>query len=227
MTRIGILYGCCYTEVMKTQNQLNKICIFSESHEFLWENFLRRNPALKIDLDTNIKTCYPSSYYVNGVEYHIPYRIGYEVKKLKHSNTHEKVIAYCPMSRHHNGFVREKYLKKVLKKKYFQQYSFVSAYVLRLIGEYVEEIWDVVYEHKHLFDNETTRLFIYENNQFIDKMFQRSYSYFSNNRFGKPLKKRYLMNPLICKGPLLNESSNYKLLSYVVNLKQEIYREDI
>jgi hypothetical protein len=75
----------------------------------------------------------PYRIYINEVENDI-------IDKL--SGT-QKIILYCLYSRNYNGYIRQKYIEKLLDKKEY----FITPYVIEMIGEYVPEIMVLLDEY--------------------------------------------------------------------------------
>lgn len=85
----------------------------------------------------------------------------------------QRHILYCYYTRHHDGFVREKYLKKVIK----LNKDWVIPYVIKLLGEYVIEILNVIYQDLENIDVSLYKEFIENNMDFYVLTTQRVVSY--------------------------------------------------
>ena len=75
----------------------------------------------------------------------IPTRIYWEEHKLLESSTLSQTqinLLNCILTRHHNGYIREKYLKKIID----SNFEWTAIFILQLCGEYVIEILDIVYQ---------------------------------------------------------------------------------
>jgi len=74
---------------------------------------------------------------------------------------HEELLN-CLFSRHHDGYVRERCLKNVIG----SSNTWVVPYVIKLTGEYVIEILNVIYQHLPFLNHEIYRDFLRNNPQF-------------------------------------------------------------
>lgn len=144
---------------------------FPNLDEDFSKNFLKINPKLEKDLKQDIIICsYPSTFFFDGKKYKIPYRIGYESEIIQtKSDEIEEIIKLCLLTRHHNGFIREKSLVKLLHSNYIEKYQFVIAYIIRLLGEYVQNIWLIIYNNRESITFNALIKFREENLEFIKK----------------------------------------------------------
>jgi hypothetical protein len=85
----------------------------------------------------------------------------------------QKDILYCIYSRNHNGYVREKYLKKIILSKH----KWVIPYVMNLLGEYVVQMLEVIYKHLTELNSDDYIEFINENLAFYQLTKARIASY--------------------------------------------------
>lgn len=95
--------------------------------------------------------------------------------KIQNLSDIQKEILSCIFTRHHDGYVREKYLKKII----LSESKWVTPYVFQLIGEYVIEILTVIYENLEKLDRKTYSKFLNDNNLFFAKTKQRVRSYWN------------------------------------------------
>lgn len=79
----------------------------------------------------------------------------------------------CKYTRHHNGHVRERFLKKILN----LNSPLVAPYIVQLSGEYVIELLDAIYKGIESYDCTALQAFLSENQQYCDKTRQRMISY--------------------------------------------------
>jgi hypothetical protein len=86
-----------------------------------------------------------------------------------------RVIMACLYSRHHDGYVRERYARELL----LTDQPWVPPFVLQLVGEYVMEIIELVANHSDRLKTENYRLFAAENPEFIQKTRHRVISYWN------------------------------------------------
>lgn len=85
----------------------------------------------------------------------------------------EQSIVACWFTRHHNGYLREKYLRTLTA---FDR-DWVIAYVVALTGEYVMEILCYIWEHRDLFDDLALQRWLRENPLFYNQTRSRIVSY--------------------------------------------------
>ena len=97
------------------------------------------------EMDNFIHSCeYEIS--LNSERLIIPYRLYFDEPKENEEKELSEIdmeILNCIYLRHHNGYLREKRLKKLLKSKN----KFVIPFSIQLLGEYVFEILKVLDEH--------------------------------------------------------------------------------
>ena len=113
---------------------------------------------------------------LNAEPISIPVRIYWEEQRLmkpKDLTEIQKTALSCLLTRHHNGFVREKHLKLILNSNYY----WVQPFIIQLIGEYVIEI--IQHIRNQFLDLNKTNLsgFINENPEFWDLTKSRIMSY--------------------------------------------------
>ena len=115
---------------------------------------------------------------VSGEVLHIPARIySPEVgaDAFVGLTTLARTALECLFTRHHDGHVREKYLRAVIS----SQLSWVPPFVIQLLGEYVAEIHLAIRQHIDGLGGETYRRFVAENPAFIELTRQRVVSYWN------------------------------------------------
>ena len=107
----------------------------------------------------------------------IPERIylGQNIQGMKNLSKSQLQLINCFFTRHHNGYVREKYLKKII----LINEPWVAPYIVRLFGEYVIEILNIIYENFNTIDMAIYRAFIEENPIFYAKIKRRVISYWN------------------------------------------------
>lgn len=127
----------------------------------------------------------------------IPYRIYHDNSKWLSSLTlskEQRSIRNCLFTRHHDGYTREKYVSKILS----LNESWASPYVVQLIGEYVVEILQLIYDRREELDGSLYREFIASNPEYFYKTKQRVISYWNcYYRFSFPDKNEYVGFKLI------------------------------
>ena len=111
--------------------------------------------ALRNELSTLLDSIIINSQYQGQGTFHIkfqneilniPTRIYWEEPKLLEPSTLSQTqinLLKCIYTRHHNGCIREKYLKKIID----SNFEWSSVFILQLCGEYIIEILELVYQH--------------------------------------------------------------------------------
>ncbi|MCK8521058.1 hypothetical protein M0D21_05745 [Aquimarina sp. D1M17] len=133
---------------------------------------------------------------IDGENIEIPSRIYWDESKLKINGLtdNHKMITACILTRHHNGYVREKNLEKlILSEKYW-----TIPYVIQLIGEYVIELLELIWEKFESINKENLVKFIIENETYWFKTKQRIASYWDcYHRYEGKTKSDYIGFKLI------------------------------
>jgi hypothetical protein len=80
---------------------------------------------------------------------------------------------YCNYTRHHDGYLREKYLKKILD----ADSKIVTPYIFQLCGEYVAEIIQIIFDNKDQLNPIHFQEFIRMNHSYYLKTRDRMISY--------------------------------------------------
>ncbi len=97
----------------------------------------------------------------------------------------QKSILNCIYLRHHNGFIRQRRLEKLLDEKEY----FVVPFVFQLLGEYVIEILEILQMHVNS-NIENYVSFINENQKYWKLTESRMISYW-NEYYRKPMYPNY------------------------------------
>jgi hypothetical protein len=84
-------------------------------------------------------------------------------------------LVACLLTRHHDGFVREENLKRIICSDHF----WIPAFVLPLLGEYVIEILQIIQQNLTSLDQPIYREFLQENPEFFAMTKQRLISYWN------------------------------------------------
>lgn len=127
--------------------------------------------------------------YLDGEELKIPYRLYFNepcYKKEISLTDLQKTILNCIYLRHHNGFVRQQRLKKLLTRTD----NFIIPFSIQLLGEYVIEILEVLAEHTGLNTDRYIK-FINDNQNFWNISKSRVISYW-NEYYRRPQYPNYL-----------------------------------
>ncbi len=132
-------------------------------------------------------------YRCNNAMIRIPYRmycIDTDITKEEHLTDLQKEMLYCVYTRSCDGYVREKYLKKLLKLNFDY---WAIPFIIKLCDEYVIEILEVIYDRLKDRDNHDIINFCLENKHTIRKSYARMISYwdvFYRNR--EPNFRKYI-----------------------------------
>lgn len=90
----------------------------------------------------------------------------------------QQLVVDCLFTRHHDGFIREKHLKKIIHQ--CSDYNgWILPYIIRLTGEYVIEILQVIKENVGHIDKGIIKDFITENPRFYHTIESRVESYWN------------------------------------------------
>jgi hypothetical protein len=105
----------------------------------------------------------------------IPYRIYYDEPIQPSLTDNETFFLDCIFTRHHNGYIREKKLREILKSKNY----LATPFIAQLLGEYVLEVLTVIKDNLSptLLDN-LIKLTV-DNPTFFDRTEQRVQSYWN------------------------------------------------
>lgn len=111
---------------------------------------------------------------VNNEKLYIPERI-YLIDNddIGKYSSIQRNILYCYYTRVHNGFIREKYINKVIN----INHDWAIPYVIKLLGEYVIEILGIIYKNIENIDKCAYKKFIENNKDFYKLTTQRVISY--------------------------------------------------
>ena len=119
------------------------------------------------------------TYTLNNNIIEIPYRMylvdiaDAEYDKLSHI---QKQILCCIYTRSCNGYIREKYLRKILDMPFEQ---WVIPFIVKLCDEYVIEILEIIYSKLKKRNNTDVQRFCLENKTIINKSYSRMTSYWN------------------------------------------------
>jgi len=117
------------------------------------------------------------SVYAGGEPISIPYRIYHDPALIDATNLtacHRELLD-CLLTRHHNGFIRERHLAGILS----AQNEWIPPFVVQLVGEYVIEILNAVSRNLHHLDPHLYRSFLLENPRYFALTKQRVISYWN------------------------------------------------
>lgn len=129
-----------------------------------------------LDPPAGLETSEPFAVTCDGEVIQIPHRIYRPViSESQFAALHptEQSIAGCWFTRHHDGHVRERFLRALPA---FDS-SWVIAYVVALCGEYVVELLNYIWERRSLFDAAVLGRWLRDNPQFYSRTRSRVVSY--------------------------------------------------
>jgi len=148
---------------------------------------------------------------INQEEITIPKRIYVNENQLLKTwllTKRQKLLVYCFFSRHHSGYVKERCLKKILDSKEL----FVEPFIFQLLGEYVIEIIELIYNNRESMDKLAMSDFIQENPDFLSLTYQRIISYWDcYYRSSYPKYRRNVKQ----KGKSIIDYPGLKMLKYL------------
>ncbi|MDY8137459.1 hypothetical protein [Aquimarina sp. 2201CG5-10] len=134
------------------------------------------NLLLLIKVNSEHNAHWGYEFYLKNNPLEMPSRIYWEEHRLMRSynlsKTARKILA-CILTRHHNGYIREKYLKQIIDSNEY----WTLPYLVQLLGEYVAEILDSVWDNFDLVNSSHLVEFIQENEIYWHKTKQRIASY--------------------------------------------------
>lgn len=121
---------------------------------------------------------YENSYFLEGEKLVLPYRVYCEPHLLAYyigQYEELRLVAFCLLTRHYNGYVREKYLKEIIGSNEI----WVIPFIVQLLGEYVVEIIQIIYCRFDEVNKKNLIVFIKENPQFWELTKSRVISYWN------------------------------------------------
>ena len=107
----------------------------------------------------------------------IPYRIYYDRPTVQNSQLTplQSEMLDCLFTRHHDGFVRQKCLARIIS----SQSAWIPCFVVPLVGEYVVEIVRVIQDNLPQLNRALYARFVRENPRFLALTEQRAMSYWN------------------------------------------------
>jgi hypothetical protein len=120
-------------------------------------------------------TAYQFSVEIGQDTVWIPYRIYHDPAVIDAAcltRTQSERLA-CLLTRHHNGFVREEYLSRIVD----CNHEWVPPFIVQLAGEYVIEIIRLIRDSIPRLDHEIYRAFLTKNPTFFGTTKERVQSY--------------------------------------------------
>jgi hypothetical protein len=131
--------------------------------------------ALEIFPEPDLPAAGEFSVIVHGELVTIPYRLYHPPSQIKtdHLTDLEKEIVDCLLTRHHDGFVRQQHLERII----CSGNPWVPPFVIQLLGEYVTEIIGVIHDNLSVLDHSLYREFLKANPKFFARTARRVASY--------------------------------------------------
>jgi len=129
--------------------------------------------------DTSYYHEYVEAFIIDNELVEIPYRFYFKNTEIKLDNLDEleKVILYCIFSRDNDGYVREKYIQKLIELD--KIYDFVIPFLFIITGEYVVEIIEISLLGIKKIEKSILEKFIEKNSEKIKLIEERMISYWS------------------------------------------------
>ncbi|TVX91513.1 hypothetical protein [Cohnella terricola] len=131
-----------------------------------------------LGLETNLSDSYVFDVILNNERLEIPYRTYVNIPAedlFQNLSIRQQQILSCFLTRHHNGFVRKQYLKRVIK----IHEPWVVPFISQLIGEYVVEILFEISKNLVYLDIKEFNKFFDDNREFFFRTKQRVRSYWN------------------------------------------------
>jgi len=164
-----------------------------------------------LNLNAEYQPYMPFEISIDGNNVVMPMRIytdEMELNNLDKLTKIQKEIVYCFYSRHYDGYIREKCLRQIIK----SNSNFVSAFILQLLGEYVIEIIEVIYNNRQEINMHNLILHINENSNHYEITKQRVYSYWDCFYRGEYVKYKAHVKP---KGKTYLDYPGIKTIKYI------------
>lgn len=124
--------------------------------------------------ESSLKTD-PFSVHIGGETILIPYRVYHDPALINSAvlTPLQAELLDCLLTRHHNGFVREKHLKNIVH----STHEWIPPFLVQLVGEYVVEILNEIWKNAGDLDPRLYGQFLRENALFFALTKQRVVSY--------------------------------------------------
>jgi hypothetical protein len=126
-------------------------------------------------LPPNIHGTGTFSVYIGGELLFIPWRVHHDTNFIpwRQFNSLQKHAINCILTRHSDGFVRQKYLKDIVG----LAHEWVPPFVVQLVGEYVIEIIAEIEQNLSQLDRQCYGDFLTANREFLNLTARRVQSY--------------------------------------------------
>ena len=107
----------------------------------------------------------PSRLYLNEVK----------EEKIQTLTNRQRWILYCMYTRHHDGYIREKYVQRLKQEQ--AKMDWVLLYLIELTGEYIYEILERIEQVLHIWSEAEMKTFVQANNRYLERIERRIISY--------------------------------------------------
>ena len=99
------------------------------------------------------------------------------LERIKQLTPTQQTMLYCLYTRHHDGHIREHYLRQLLKTH--QQDEWILAYILELASEYVLEIVKIIVPTIDQWNPEVKQQFVHGDPVYMKRIEDRIISYWN------------------------------------------------
>lgn len=96
-------------------------------------------------------------------------------EKIQTLSETQRWLLYCLYTRHHDGYVREKYVQRLKQEQ--AKTDWVLLYLIELTGEYVREILERIEPMLQTWSEEQLRIFATANDRYLQRVERRIISY--------------------------------------------------
>lgn len=146
-----------------------------------------------IKLETKLANSNTFDIVLQEERIHIPNRIYYEEPdfflEIKLTDMQRQILD-CYFTRHHNGYIRQKRLNNIFDRGVIDRW--IIPYVMKLVGEYIIEILEDIYDNINLIDQNELIEFINKNPKFVTTTEGRISSYWGEYYRSYALKNEYV-----------------------------------
>ncbi|WP_290783081.1 hypothetical protein [Exiguobacterium sp. UBA6309] len=105
------------------------------------------------------------------------YLLEVDSERIKQLTSTQQTMLFCLYTRHHDGHIRERYLRQLLKTN--QQDEWILVYILELASEYVRDIVDIIVPVIEQWNLEVKRRFVSNDPAYMKRIEDRMISYWN------------------------------------------------
>ncbi len=105
------------------------------------------------------------------------YLLEVDSERIKQLTSTQQTMLFCLYTRHHDGHIRERYLRQLLKTN--QQDEWILVYILELASEYVLDIVDIIVPVIEQWNLEVKRRFVSNDPAYMKRIEDRMISYWN------------------------------------------------